>query len=63
MCSTPKKKGRSKIHSQNQSDYHLFIDTLFTEERKWKRYSNILTNDTKFNSNNLKMKYQSTNMA
>lgn len=40
-----------------QNEFSTFIDNLFAKKKQWKRYSNILTNDTKFDSNALRNKY------
>ena len=39
------------------NEFQSFIDSLFAQEKQWKRYSEILTNNTKFDSNALKNKY------
>ena len=52
---------KSVVETENQKKndhkYHTFISTLFAHEKQWKRYSEILTNKTKFDSNALKNKY------
>ena len=37
--------------------YQMFINKLHKSKVKWERYRNVLTNDTCFNVNHLKQKY------
>ena len=37
--------------------YQMFINNLHKSKKKWVRYHEVLTNDTCFNVNHLKQKY------
>jgi hypothetical protein len=51
-------RGGSRANSRNAApEYHQFIDQLHSNEQTWKRYSSILTNNTKFDSAAIKSKY------
>lgn len=51
------KSNGMKNQFKSLNEFQSFIDSLFAQEKQWKRYSEILTNNTKFDSNALKNKY------